>query len=174
MRDVIWKCLHNLKLQGPVSRQGTAKKRFLSFNLNLNHILSERLHLPVNDTLFLVSGGLRKTLGTGRSSIPGTHTGKQIFILSSSPLRSPRLRGYKAQKCMLVNQQKRSNETNTTVESWKNLKCDKCVYRTERKRGKSESCWERSFTWRTEGIFHINKSEDWAQTPSSLTTIPPE
>lgn len=110
----------------------------VSFCLNLNHILSERLHLPVNDTLSLVSGGLRKTLGTGRWSIPGTHTGKQIFILSSS-LCSPRLRGYKAQKCMLLNQQKRSNETNTTVESWKNLKCDKCVYRSQRKRGKSES-----------------------------------
>lgn len=38
---------------------------------------------------------------------------------------------------MMLNQQTGGCET--TAESWKNLKCDKCVYRSQRKEGKSES-----------------------------------
>lgn len=56
----------------------------------------------------------------------------------------------------MLNQQKRSSETTTAVGRLENVKSDKCVYRSRQERGKSESQWQKDFTWKkpeSEGIF---------------------
>lgn len=122
---------------------------------NPNHIVSTRLGLPVDDALSLASGGLRNTWGTGLSSIPGSHSGEQIFILLSSA-SSPRLKGIKSKRMHVVESAEVEGVGGKQRLDYyhcgelENLKCDKCVYGSQQKRGKSESRRQKSFT-RKEG-----------------------